>query len=63
MSMNPEAVSFVCAAQNFKSAATEWEYRAALPLPAAVEKLNLLIYSPDGGVMRFSGLRVIRGAP
>jgi hypothetical protein len=54
---------FRCAEKNFKSAATEWEYRAELPLPANVGKLNLLIYSPDGGVMRFSEIRTIRVVP
>ncbi len=50
---------FSCADKTFKCEPSSWEFRAALPLPCSATKVNLLIYAPDGGEMRFSNLRVI----
>jgi hypothetical protein len=49
---------FVCTDKTFKSALTAWEYRDTLPLPAAVGKLNVLIYAPEGGEIRFGNFRI-----
>ncbi len=50
---------FTCGAKTFKSETSAWEYRDALPLPAEAGKLNLLIYAPAGGGMRFANFRII----
>jgi hypothetical protein len=50
---------FVCADKTFKSALTAWEYRDTLPLPAEVGKLNVLIYAPAGGELRFGNFRMV----
>jgi hypothetical protein len=50
---------FVCADKTFKSALTNWEYRDSLPLPTEVGKINVLIYSPAGGELRFGNFRMV----
>jgi hypothetical protein len=50
---------FVCADKTFKSALTAWEYRDTLPLPSEVGKLNVLIYAPSGGELRFGNFRMV----
>lgn len=51
---------FRLASETFKTEATDWEFRAALPAPAPVERLTLLIYSPSPGRVRLRNLRVVR---
>lgn len=53
-------IFFRCDARTFKTAASGWEYRAALPLPAAVGKVNLVIYAPAGGEFELRNARVVR---
>jgi hypothetical protein len=53
-------IFFRCDARTFKTEAAKWEYREALPLPAAVGKINLLIYAPAGGEFELRNARVIR---
>jgi len=50
---------FACSDKTFKSALTDWEYRDSLPLPTEVGKINVLIYSPAGGELRFSNFRIV----
>ena len=53
------AAFFVCSTKTFKSETTAWEYREALPLPAEINKINLLIYAPAGGELRFGNFRIV----
>ncbi|MBN1863876.1 MAG: DUF4159 domain-containing protein, partial [Victivallales bacterium] len=46
-------------AKTFKSAKTNWEYREALEGALAVERLTLLIYSPEAGQIDVENPRII----
>ncbi len=50
---------FPCGERTFKSAEGGWEYRDGLPLPGAVERLTLLVYSPAAGSLRLANARTV----
>ena len=53
------AYGMLVAEKTFKSELTAWEYRDTLPLPSEVGKLNVLIYAPAGGELRFGNFRMV----
>jgi hypothetical protein len=50
---------FRMSATTFKTADSNWEYKSALKLPASVERLTILVYSPFAGRVMFHNLRII----
>lgn len=50
---------FRLSAETFKTEATEWEYRAVLPLPLSISKVTVLIYSPAPGRVILGDIRAV----
>ncbi|MBA4388371.1 MAG: hypothetical protein C0404_10345 [Verrucomicrobia bacterium] len=49
---------FKMSANTFKNEETKWEYKGALGLPATVDRISLIVYSPTPGEILFHNLRV-----
>lgn len=50
---------FRMSATTFKTADSKWEHKSPLILPASIDKLTILVYSPFAGKVIFQNLRIM----